>query len=37
VQHEYFYAVYGADTKAITGFLDRAYELGRHFDDKANA
>ncbi len=37
VQHDYFYAVYGADAKAITGFLDRAYELGRHFDDKANA
>jgi NAD(P)H dehydrogenase (quinone) len=35
VQHETFYAVYGADPKAITGYLDRAYELGVHFDPQA--
>jgi putative NADPH-quinone reductase len=36
VQHEYFYAGYGAAPKAIAGYLDRAYELGLHFDQKAN-
>jgi NAD(P)H dehydrogenase (quinone) len=35
VQHEYFFAVHGADVKVIGGYLDRAYELGRHFDQQA--
>jgi NAD(P)H dehydrogenase (quinone) len=35
VQHEYFYAVYGADAQVINGYLNRAYELGRHFGDAA--
>jgi hypothetical protein len=34
VRHEYFHAVYGADVKAISGDLDRAYELGLHFDQE---
>lgn len=31
VQHEYFYAVHGADEATRRGYLDRAYRLGREF------
>jgi NAD(P)H dehydrogenase (quinone) len=31
VEHEYFYAVYGADDATRRGYLDRAYTLGREF------
>jgi NAD(P)H dehydrogenase (quinone) len=31
VEHEYFYAVYGADDQTRRRYLDRAYALGRHF------
>jgi NAD(P)H dehydrogenase (quinone) len=31
VQHEYFYAVYGADDETRRGYLNRAYALGREF------
>jgi NAD(P)H dehydrogenase (quinone) len=37
VQHEYFYAVYGADAKVIGGYFDCTYELGRHFDHEGHA
>jgi NAD(P)H dehydrogenase (quinone) len=32
VEHVYFYAATCAAPETIEGFLDRAYELGRHFD-----
>jgi NAD(P)H dehydrogenase (quinone) len=31
VEHEYFYAVHGADSARLRGYLDRAYQLGREF------
>lgn len=31
VQHEYFYAIHGADDATRHGYLDRAYTLGREF------
>jgi len=31
VEHEYFYAVHGADAATRRGYLDRAYALGREF------
>lgn len=31
VDHEYFYAVHGADDATRRGYLERAYTLGRHF------
>jgi NAD(P)H dehydrogenase (quinone) len=31
VEHEYFYAVYGADDAQRQGYLERAYALGRQF------
>jgi hypothetical protein len=31
VEHEYFYAVHGADDATRQGCLDRAYTLGREF------
>lgn len=31
VQHEYFYAVHGADEATLRRYLDRAYTLGREF------
>jgi NAD(P)H dehydrogenase (quinone) len=31
VQHEYFYAVHGADDATRRGYLERAYQLGRDF------
>jgi NAD(P)H dehydrogenase (quinone) len=31
VDHEYFYAVYGADDAQRAGYLERAYTLGREF------
>ena len=31
VEHEYFYAVHGADSAQLAGYLDRAYTLGREF------
>jgi NAD(P)H dehydrogenase (quinone) len=31
VDHEYFYAVYGADDAKRAGYLERAYRLGREF------
>jgi NAD(P)H dehydrogenase (quinone) len=31
VEHEYFYAVHGADETTRLGYLDRAYALGRRF------
>jgi NAD(P)H dehydrogenase (quinone) len=31
VEHEYFYAVHGADDATRRGYLDRAYALGRQF------
>jgi NAD(P)H dehydrogenase (quinone) len=31
VEHEYFYAVHGADEATRLGYLDRAYALGRQF------
>jgi len=31
VEHEYFYAVHGADAVTRRGYLDRAYTLGRKF------
>jgi hypothetical protein len=31
VDHEYFYAVHGADDATRRGYLDRAYSLGRQF------
>jgi NAD(P)H dehydrogenase (quinone) len=31
VEHEYFYAVHGADEPTRLGYLDRAYALGRQF------
>jgi NAD(P)H dehydrogenase (quinone) len=33
VQHEYFYAVHGADPRTRLAYLDRAEQLGRHFAD----
>lgn len=33
VEHVYFYAVHGADDETRRGYLERAYALGRHFDD----
>lgn len=33
VQHEYFHAVYGADTATIERYLQRAFALGLHFGD----
>jgi NAD(P)H dehydrogenase (quinone) len=33
VQHEYFYAVYGADEACIERYLERAFALGLHFGD----
>jgi len=34
VEHEYFYAVYGADDEMRRGYLERAYRLGRDFSLK---
>jgi len=31
VEHEYFYAVHGADDATRRGYLERAYSLGRKF------
>jgi putative NADPH-quinone reductase len=31
VEHEFFYAVHGADDATRHGYLQRAYELGRQF------
>ena len=31
VEHEYFYAVHGADDATRRGYLDTAYALGRQF------
>jgi putative NADPH-quinone reductase len=31
VEHEYFYAVHGADEATRRGYLERAYALGRQF------
>jgi NAD(P)H dehydrogenase (quinone) len=31
VEHEYFYAVHGADDATRRGYLERAYRLGREF------
>jgi NAD(P)H dehydrogenase (quinone) len=31
VEHEYFYAVHGADDATRRGYLERAYALGRQF------
>ena len=31
VEHEYFYAVHDADSAKVTGYLERAYQLGRQF------
>jgi putative NADPH-quinone reductase len=31
VEHEYFYAVYGADEATRRGYLERAYALGLEF------
>jgi NAD(P)H dehydrogenase (quinone) len=31
VQHEYFYAVHDADSAKLSGYLERAYQLGRKF------
>ena len=31
VEHEYFYAVHGADEATRQTYLDRAYRLGREF------
>ena len=31
VEHEYFYAVHGADLATKRGYLDNAYTLGRQF------
>jgi NAD(P)H dehydrogenase (quinone) len=31
VEHEYFYAVHGADDATRRGYLDRAHTLGREF------
>ena len=31
VEHEYFYAVHGADDATRQGYLERAYVLGREF------
>ena len=31
VEHEYFYAVHGADDATRCGYLERAYRLGREF------
>ena len=31
VEHEYFYAVHGADDTKRRGYLDKAYTLGRQF------
>lgn len=31
VEHVYFYAVHGADDVTRRGYLEKAYELGRHF------
>jgi putative NADPH-quinone reductase len=31
VEHEYFYAVHGADDATRRGYLDRARTLGREF------
>jgi NAD(P)H dehydrogenase (quinone) len=31
VEHEYFYAVHGADSVRLDGYLERAYALGREF------
>lgn len=31
VDHEYFYAVHGADAAKLGGYLERAYTLGREF------
>jgi NAD(P)H dehydrogenase (quinone) len=33
VQHEYFYAVHGADVRTRLDYLRRAESLGRHFAD----
>jgi NAD(P)H dehydrogenase (quinone) len=33
VQHEYFYAVHGADVRTRLAYLERAQALGRHFAD----
>lgn len=31
VEHEYFYAVHGAESAQWAGYLERAYTLGREF------
>ena len=31
VEHEYFYALYGANDETRRGYLDRAYRLGKDF------
>jgi NAD(P)H dehydrogenase (quinone) len=37
VEHEYFYAVNGADDETRRQYLNRAYLLGRHFDGSKRA
>ena len=37
VQHEYFYAVHGADVRTRLNYLHRAQSLGRHFADSIEA
>jgi NAD(P)H dehydrogenase (quinone) len=32
VEHVYFHAVYGADLETRKGYLEKAYQLGKHFD-----
>jgi NAD(P)H dehydrogenase (quinone) len=34
VEHVYFYAVHGADEDTRRGYLDRAYRLGREFQEQ---